>query len=77
MIECKISKKESLVHIEIGGVKAFDAADEVGNLVRGITRAVLCKIPADEQKAYCELLKQAIVGGYRVGIKEVLHETAD
>lgn len=46
-------------------------------MVRALTRAFLKPVKPEDQKEFSELLKTAIVAGFREGMKEVMHETVD
>lgn len=77
MIDAKVSKKDGYAQVSINGVKPLECADEIGNMVRALTRAFLNPVKPEDQKEFSELLKTAIVAGFREGMKEVMHETVD
>lgn len=77
MIKAEVSKKDGYAQVSINGVKPLDCADEIGNMVRALTRAFLKPVKPDDQKEFAEILKTAVVAGYREGMKEVMHETVD
>ena len=75
MIDAKVSKKEGYAQVSIRGAKALECAEEIGNLVRAVTRAFLKPVNPVNQKEFAEILKTAVVAGYREGLEEVMHET--
>ena len=77
MIKVEASKKDGYAQVSIDGVKALDCADEIGNIVRALTKAFLKPVPQEIQTEFAEILKTSIVGGYREGMKEAQHETVD
>lgn len=77
MIKVEASKKDGYAQVSIDGVKALDCADEIGNIVRALTKAFLKPVPQKIQTELAEILKISIVGGYREGMKEAQHETVD
>lgn len=77
MIKVEASKKDGYAQVSIDGVKALDCADEIGNIVRALTKAFLKPVPQEIQTEFAEILKISIAGGYREGMKEAQHETVD
>ena len=77
MIDAKVSKKDGYAQASIQGVNALECAEEIGNLMRAVTRAFLKPVNPDNQKEFAEILKAAVVAGYREALKEVMHETVD
>ena len=77
MIDAKVSMKDGYAQVSIQGVKALECAEEIGNLVRAVTRAFLEPVKPELQKEFAEILKTAVAAGYREGLKEVVHETVD
>ena len=77
MIKVEASKKDGYAKVSINGVKSLDCAEEIGNIVRALTKAFLKPVPQKIQKEFAEILKTSIVGGYREGMKEARNETAD
>lgn len=77
MIKAEVSKKDGYAQVSIRGVKALECAEEVGNLVRAVTRAFMKPVMPADQNEFADILKTSIVAGYREGLKEVMHETVD
>ena len=75
MIKAEVSKKDGYAQVSIDGVKALDCAEEIGNIVRALTKAFLKPVPQKIQKEFADILKTAVVAGYREGLEEVVHET--
>lgn len=75
MIKAEVSKKDGYAQVSIREVKALDCAEEIGNLVRAATRAFLQPVKPELQKEFAEILKTAVVAGYREGLEEIVHET--
>lgn len=81
MLKIKCDKRKPPMKIESCG-KWEDLAEELANVVKGLTVSLLRFIPSAARKAAADVLKEAIVLGYREGLKQLKekekeHETAD
>ena len=82
MIEIRCVKGEKKFSVETAGT-FVDMAEETANIISGLTRSILNNLPPEARKSAAQILKQAIVLGYRKRLERVkeaeekTHEAAE